>query len=297
MTTPHDRPDEGSPLRIPRTRSAVLAAAGLAVVATAAASVSARAPAAEGTGDVAAQLPRFERDECPAWPIVEPAAERPHAFYFTRGAYSSGRRGGWGRRGGAWATDFPKADRQFLVVLRRLIGIDAFPCENPVALDDPALRQFPFVYLLEVGYMDLSPAEIEGLRGYLLAGGFAMVDDFWGSYEWANFEYQMQRVLPEYPIVELPLDHEVFRTVYRITEILQVPAINNARRGRYWERDGVTPHVRGIFDENGRLLMGIVWNSDLGDAWEWAEQPDYPVDRSTFAFQMGVNFIVYAMSH
>lgn len=284
-------------MRIPRTRSAVLAAAGLAVVATAAASVSARAPAAEGTGDVAAQLPRFERDECPAWPIVEPAAERPHAFYFTRGAYSSGRRGGWGRRGGAWATDFPKADRQFLVVLRRLIGIDAFPCENPVALDDPALRQFPFVYLLEVGYMDLSPAEIEGLRGYLLAGGFAMVDDFWGSYEWANFEYQMQRVLPEYPIVELPLDHEVFRTVYRITEILQVPAINNARRGRYWERDGVTPHVRGIFDENGRLLMGIVWNSDLGDAWEWAEQPDYPVDRSTFAFQMGVNFIVYAMSH
>lgn len=294
LTTLHDRRDEGSPLRIPRTRSAILAATGLAVAVTAAASLSLRA---SGSAAAAAQYPTAVVDECPPWPIVESAIDRPHAFYFTRGAYTSGRRGGWGRRGGAWATDFPKADRQFLVVLRRLIGIDAFACENPVALDDPGLRRFPFLYLLEVGHMTLTPAEVDGLRGYLLAGGFAMVDDFWGSWEWANFEQEMRRVLPEYPIVDLPLTHDVFRSVYNITEVLQVPSINNARRGRYWEQDGVTPHVRGIFDDRGRLLMGIVWNSDLGDAWEWAEQPDYPVDRSTFAFQMGVNFVVYAMSH
>jgi hypothetical protein len=275
-----------------RARSAVLASAGLAVAAGAAGLwANARgAPAAQPSA-VGSRA-----DDCPPYPIIETAQERHHAFYFTRGAYTSGRFG-WGRRRGRWATDFPKADRQFLVVLDRLIGIDSFPCENLVTLDDPALRRFPFLYMLEVGYMGLTPAEVEGLRSYLLAGGFLLIDDFWGTEEWANFEYEIRRVLPEYPIVELPLDHEVFRTVYQIKEVLQVPSIGNVRWGQYWERDGFTPHVRGIFDDDGRLLVGIVWNSDLGDAWEWAEQPIYPVDRSTFAFQMGINFIVYSMSH
>lgn len=234
-------------------------------------------------------------DECPPYPMVEAAPVNDREFYFTRGIYSSG--GGWGRRGRSWSIDFPKADRQFLVVLRRLIGIGAFPCENAVALDDPELRRFPFLYMLEVGRMGLTPPEVEGLRTYLEAGGFLLIDDFWGSWQWENFELEMRRVLPQYEIVDLPMDHAVFNMVYNVREILQVPSIGNARAGRYWEGDGVTPFVRGIFNEKGRLVVGIVWNSDLGDAWEWAEQPDYPVDRSTFAFQMGVNFIVYAMSH
>lgn len=217
-----------------------------------------------------------------------------HAFYFTRGMYSDGR-SLWRR--GAWATDYPKADRQFLTVLRRLTNLDAYDSENAVALDDPELRRFPFLYLLEVGYMELTEEEAAGLRGYLLAGGFAFVDDFWGSQEWYAFEQQMRRVLPEYPIVDLPLDHPIFSSFYSIREVLQVPAIGNARRGRTWERDGVEPKVRGIFDERGRLLMMINWNTDLGDAWEWAEQPDYPLKYSTFAYQVGVNAIVYAMSH
>ncbi len=286
-----DSLSEGSDLPFRWPAFPVLAIVGLAAAALA---------AAAGPDVRAAQDQDWRRaparDECPNYVILEPAEYRTRAFYFTRGVYSGGGMGGW-RRGGSWATDFPKADRQFLVVLRRLVGIDASPCENAVRLDDPALRKFPFLYMLEVGYMGMTPAEVDGLRGYLLAGGFLMVDDFWGSWQWANFEAEIRRVLPEYEIVELPLEHEVFRAVYNIKEILQVPSINNARYGRYWEQDGYTPYVRGIFDEKGRLLVGIVWNSDLGDAWEWAEQPDYPVDRSTFAFQMGVNFIVYSMSH
>jgi hypothetical protein len=215
------------------------------------------------------------------------------SFHFTRGAYSSG---GW-RRYAAWATDFPKADRQFLTVLRRLIDIDAYEWENPIRLDDPELHRFPFLYMLEVGYMALTPGEVEGLRRYLLAGGFLMVDDFWGTVEWANFEHEIGRVLPGHALVELPRDHPIFHVVYRIDDVVQVPSIGNARRGRYWERDGYVPNVRGIFDETGRLLVVINWNTDLGDAWEWAEQPDYPVDRSTYAFQVGINTIVYAMSH
>lgn len=281
----------GVRLRLRWTRTAVLAGAGL-LVATASAAAWGNVRLAR---TATSQAPRqIGPDECPPYALLESAQHAEHSFYFTRGAYSSG---GWGRGRSSWATDFPKADRQFLVVLRRLIAIDAWPCENAVALDDPALRKFPFLYMLEVGRMNLSPSEVEGLRGYIDAGGFVMIDDFWGSRQWANFEYEMRRVLPEYPIVELPLDHEVFHMVYNIHDVLQVPSIGNARAGRYWEQDGTVPFARGIFNEDGRLIVGIMWNSDLGDAWEWAEQPDYPVDRSTFAFQMGVNFIAYAMSH
>ena len=215
----------------------------------------------------------------------------PHEFYFTRAIYSSG--WGWSR----WATDYPKADRQFMTVVNRLIDIDGSPFENAVRLDDPRIRDFPFLYALEVGDISLSQAEIEGLRNYLLAGGFLVIDDFWGSWEWAAFEQQIRQVFPEYPIVEVPIEHPVFNSVYRIDEIMQVPAIGNFWGGRTWERDGYEAHVRGIFDDKGRLMVLINWNTDLGDAWEWAERPEYPLRFSTFAVEMGINFIVYAMSH
>ena len=219
-----------------------------------------------------------------------------HEFYFTRAAYTSYRRG-WGRGGGAWATDYPKADRQFLTVLRRLTNLDAFECENAVLLDDPRLRRYPFLYALEVGYMSLSQPEVDGLRDYLTAGGTLIIDDFWGSQEWLHFEYQMSLVFPGRPIVDLEMDHPLFSTFYEIDEILQVPAFRRAYYGGYSERDGYVPYVKGIMDDDGRLMVIVNWNTDLGDAWEWAEQPTYPLDRSTFAYQMGVNMIVYAMSH
>lgn len=224
-------------------------------------------------------------------------ATGPHnAFVFTRAIYSGGR-GFRGFRRGSWATDYPKSDLQFLTVLRRLVDIDAYEGENAMRLDDPGIRRYPFLYMLEVGYMRMTAEEVNGLRDYLLAGGFLMVDDFWGTAQWLNFEAEMQRVLPEYPIVEIPLDHPLFSTVYHMDEVVQVPNVNNARWGQTWEQDGFVPHVRGIFDEKGRLMVAINWNTDLGDAWEWAEQPDYPVRYSTYAFQVGVNTIIYAMSH
>ncbi len=220
-----------------------------------------------------------------------------HEFYFTRAAYSSYGRGGWGRRGQSWAIDYPKADIQFLTVLKRLTNLDAYDDENAIALNDPRIRNFPFLYALEVGYMSMSEPEVEGLRDYLLAGGFLVIDDFWGSREWAQFEFQMKLVFPERPIIDLDLDHAVFNTFYEIDEILQVPAYGRYYGGQTWERDGYVPFVKGIEDDEGRLMVIINWNTDLGDAWEWAEQPDYPVPYSTFAFQMGVNMIVYAMTH
>jgi len=200
---------------------------------------------------------------------------------------------------GAWATDFPKADEQFTYLVQRTLGLlDVDEKANPVRLDDPTLRRFPWLYMLEVGYMNLTEAEVEGLRGYMDAGGFLVIDDFWGTREWANFEYEMRRVFPDRPIVDIPIGHEIFRSFYNIEEILQVPSINNAYYGGgTWERDGYEPQVRGILDDTGRIMVIINWNTDLGDAWEWAESPDYPFKYSSFAYQLGVNYIIYAMTH
>lgn len=218
-----------------------------------------------------------------------------HAFYFTRAVYSDR-----GRRGfGAWATDYPKADRQFLIGVKRLTFIDAYEAENPVRLDDAELRRFPIVYAVEVGAMGLTPSERDGLRSYLLQGGLLIVDDFWGTWEWENFEDQIKRVLPEYPIEELSLSHPILHTVYDLDEILQVPNVRNGiyGGGRTWEQDGYVPHLRAMSNEQGRILVVINWNTDLGDAWEWADDARYPLPYSNFAYKLGVNLLVYGMSH
>ena len=220
-----------------------------------------------------------------------------HEFYFTRMAYSAGGMGRRWRRQ-SWATDYPKSDRQFLTVLERLTGLDIFLEEHPRLLTDEHLNRFPFLYAVEVGAMSMSPEEAAALREFLLRGGFLVVDDFWGTWEWENFEFEMQKVFPELPIVNVSLDHEIFHNFYDIEEIIQVPNVGNGVRGySTHERDGYEPFVKGIFDEEGRLLVIINWNTDLGDAWEWAENPYYPLKYSTYAYQMGVNFIIYAMSH
>jgi len=241
------------------------------------------------------------------------AAAPPHQFYLARAIYT-GFRGGFfggggdrlGDRGPTWSIDYPNADRVMARVAARLSNLDACEWELPVSLADPDLRRYPFLYTLEWGYADLTDAEVAGLRGYLLAGGFLMLDDFWGTAEWRNFESQMRRVLPERPIVEVPRDHPVFRSFYDMSQedILQVPNVGNGRAvamgvfgATTSERDGYQAHLRGIFDEHGRLMVAINWNTDLGDALEWAESPSYPLIYSTFASRLFLNLIIYAMAY
>ena len=242
-----------------------------------------------------------------ALPVAQNPAAPGYSFYFTRGAYS-GRRGGWGRGRGSWSTDFPQAEFYFTQLLGRLVDIDVYTergGQNPILLDDPNLRRFPFIYIVEPGGMNLTESEIEGLRSYLEAGGFMMMDDFWGVRETANVEYQLAQVLPGRPIVEIPLDHAIFNSVYGIDEIRQVPNVRNGREvasgwvgARTDEGDNSeVPYVRGIFDDDDRLMVIINQNTDLGDAWEWAEDPWYPLDFSTYATEVGINTVVYAMSH
>ncbi|WP_419940640.1 DUF4159 domain-containing protein [Candidatus Palauibacter sp.] len=260
------------------------------------------AVAAETAAETATSPARSEAGLREALLEREPAlaqtwAEWGRDFYFTRAVYSGSR--GWGRGGGSWATDYPKADRQFLFILHRLLTmLDLSEWENPVSLADPELRRFPFLYMLEVGYMRLTEPEIQGLRNYLEAGGFLVVDDFWGPDAWANFEYHMSLVLPNRRIQPIPDGHPIFHQFYDIEQILTVPSIGNAMRGRYEEcRGPCEPTVSGIFDDRGELMVVINHNTDLGDAWEWSENPYYPIDRSTYAYELAINYIIYGLSH
>jgi len=239
-------------------------------------------------------------------PIADtaPKAEAPlpgnaHEFYFTRAIYS-GEYDSYDQ-GGRWAVDYPKADHQFLIALQRLSIVDAYDSDNAITLTDPRLRRFPLLYAVEVGSMSLTDDEVLALRSYLLAGGFLVLDDFWGSWAWEQFESQMRRVLPDRNIVEIPPDHPVMSAFYNIEEIIQVPNIRQGWASVYggptYEYDGIVPHLRGIFDDQGRLMVLINWNTDLGDAWEWADDPGYPLKFSTYAFEIGINFVVYGMTH
>jgi len=244
-------------------------------------------------------------------PAHSQMSARPHGFYLARAIYSGGGRGGFGgfggggRGGNSWAIDYPTADRVMTRIATRLSNLDACEWETPLSLADPDLRRHPFLYTVEWGRANLTEQEVDGLRGYLLAGGFLMIDDFWGTEEWRTFEAQMRRVLPEHAIVDVPRDHAIFRAYYEIDEdIVQVPNIGNGRavgRGipgaRTWERDGYEAQLRGIFDESGRLIVAINWNTDLGDALEWAESPEYPLVFSTFASRLFLNLIIYAMAY
>jgi hypothetical protein len=270
--------------------------------------VLAAAPLARATGPVPGGW-TTEPTERTSGPVVlapQQAAREFHEFYFTRGKYSDGRgrfgRGFGGDRG-SWATDYPKADQQFMVVLNRLIDIDNYPMDHAIDLADPEIRRFPFVYILEVGRMNMTDEQVEGLRSYLLAGGFLVVDDIWGPYELANLERELARVFPERRLRELPLDHSVFNNVYDVSNVIQVP---NVRTGQMHGQYGTptnegpgseVPHVYGMDDDRGELMVMVNWNTDIGDAWEWAENPYYPLKFSTYAFEIGVNMIVYAMSH
>jgi hypothetical protein len=233
-------------------------------------------------------------------------------FTFCRVIYSEGR----SRGGFRWDTDYPDSDINFSMRLAEVTTIDVNRDEtwktwdNPLGivhktlmLEDDDLWEYPILYLIEPGSLEFNPTERERLREYLLRGGFLHVDDFWGTQEWRNFEYEMSQVLPpdEFPMVDIPLDHPIFSIVFPVKEVPQVPSIGSWRSGRTSERgwDSAVPHMYGIWDHNDRLMVVVTFNTDLGDGWEReGENRDYFEEMSVKrAYPLGINIVVYAMTH
>lgn len=196
-----------------------------------------------------------------------------------------------------WYTDWPKSDRQLIMGLNRLSNLNIAEQERVVPLNDPDLFHYPFLYTSEPGQMVLTVTDAAIMREYLNRGGFWVLDDFWGSFEWGNFEIQMEKILPGAEIKDIPRGHPIFHCFYDIDELVQVPSLNYIYDGIVIEQDGFAPFCKGIWDQNGRLMVVINHNTDLGDAYEHADHPQYPHRFSGFAYRLATNFIVYALTH
>ena len=250
------------------------------------------------------------------WGQINPQGQEKAEFSWSRLAYNTamggggygGFGGGYGGGGfgggyGRWATwqrDYPKADRQFLMALNRLTRIQGRSTEQVVSLDNDDIFNYPFVYAVQVQTWTFTDEQAKRLREYLLKGGFLMVDDFHGSEDWEDFMRGMRQVFPDankYPVEDLSDKDEIFHVLYDMDDRFQVPGEQYIRTGRTYEKDGYVAKWRGIRDEKGRLVVAICANMHLGDAWEWADDPEYPEQFASMAFRVGLNYVMYSMTH
>ena len=250
---------------------------------------------------------RFELPESEAPPIPQREAE----FHFIRMEYTDlpqfqrgfGFRSRNGRGAGWWLQDWPDAEDHFTAGIERLTRIDTGDPRHVSLLDDH-LFDYPWIYATQTGYWDLSDAETARLREYLLRGGFLMVDDFWGPEEWEWFRETMNRVLPGKPITDIAEADEVMHVLYDIQEKDRtfIPGSRHLRRGPggsivVMQPPGTAPAWRGMYDDRNRMIVSVNFNTDVGDAWEFADVPYYPAAMTLLAYRYGVNYIIYSMTH
>jgi Domain of unknown function (DUF4159) len=206
--------------------------------------------------------------------------------------------GDWKYGASNWTMDYPRSDRHFATAIRRLTRLHVRSVEQPVNLDDgDDVFEWPWLYAVEVGHWNLTDAQAKKMREYLLRGGFFMCDDFHGSREWEVFTASMRKVFPERAIVDLDSSDPIFHVLYDLDDRYQVPGAQYLQTGKIYEYDGRDARWRGIYDDNGRLMVAICHNMDLGDSWEWADVPAYPEKFSALGIRIAVNYVLYAMTH
>lgn len=210
--------------------------------------------------------------------------------------------------GMGWATDYPYAAINLMTRVSELTKTtisrndDGDPNHWVVSAADPALFRCPYVMAADVGTLHWSDAEVEQMRAYLLKGGFLWVDDFWGTAAWQQWSREIKRVLPEYPIIDVPEDHAIRHMLYNLDEIPQVTAIQNWRGSGFStsERGSDSPHAnfRAIADERGRILVLMTHNTDIADSWEReGEDREYFLQFSPKGYSVGLNVVLYALTH
>jgi len=251
------------------------------------------------------EYPGIEYNDFP----VPPDYQHPSEFIFARLMYPpfTGQGGfgfggftvnSWQEGRSIWTQDYPRADRHFLRALRRLTRIDARSVEQPVNLDDDDdVYNFPFLYAVQVGQWDLTDQQAAKLRDFILRGGFFMGDDFWGPTQWKTFEASMSRVFPDLIPLDLPDSSPIFHAVYDLQNRYQVPGARYLETGSYEKCQGCPAQWRAISDAKGRILVALTVDSDIGDSWEFADDPRYEERFSALGIRIGVNYIMYAMTH
>jgi hypothetical protein len=258
---------------------------------------------------IAAFAQRFGFQRDPEGP--RPSFPSSGEFHFVRLEYTDlpqyHRGFGFASRGargdGWWMVDWPDSDEHFTMGVQRLSRID-IGAPLHFRLTDPQLFDNPWTYATQTGWWGLSDAEIARLREYLLRGGFLVVDDFWGPEQWEVFRLTMDRVFPGKPITDIAHSDSVMHVLYDIEEkdLTWIPGTRHLRRGpgggiTVQQPEGTAPAWRALYDDRNRLVVAVNFNTDVGDAWEYADSPMYPEPMTALAYRYGLNYLVYSMTH
>ena len=231
-----------------------------------------------------------------------PASGPERELHLARLAFVADPRGGWGPGRPWWRIDWPEAEAHFLDGLARHTSIDVAADSVHVTLRDDALFDYPWLLAQQVGRWTLSDAEAARLREYLERGGFLLVDDFHGGAQWDTFAAAMRRVLPGHRVEELAADDPLLQVFHELDQRTQIPG---RRHIVGIDPDGEAivrmphspPRWRGLRDTRGQLVVAINFNMDMGDAWEHADDPYYPIAMTSLAYRFGINYVLYAMTH
>jgi len=219
-------------------------------------------------------------------------------FHMARLVYDSG---GSGRAWRPWwAIDYPEAEYHLMRGLSRLTSLNVADDSVHLRLTDDEIFDYPWLFAQQVGHWRLSDVEISRLREYVRRGGFLVLDDFHGDWDWPIMTAVMQRAFPEWPIEPLPEDHDLMNVLYDLDQNTQIPGRRHLYRGANGE---IQAHLNGpaqwygITDDDGRLVVAINFNMDMGDAWEHADDPVYPLAMTSLAYRFAVNYVIYSMTH
>jgi hypothetical protein len=197
-----------------------------------------------------------------------------------------------------WAADYPKSDRQLVQGVIRLTRINTHVAEQVVDAATDDIYNWPWIFVEDPGAWVLSEVEATRIRTYLLRGGFMFFDDTHGDYEWDTMMAGVRMIFPDRQVEDLKDTDEIFHTMYDLDDRFQIPGtrfIWGYRRP--YLADMKVPKWRAIRDDKGRIMVAICHNSDVGDAWEWADSPDYPEHATSMAYRIAINYIVYGMTH
>jgi hypothetical protein len=219
-------------------------------------------------------------------------------FHIARVVYSSGNAERTWRPW--WAIDYPEAEYHLTNGLSRLTTINVAPDSIHLKLTDPEIFDYPWLFIQQVGHWRLSREEIAAFREYVQRGGFVVLDDFHGEFEWQVVRNTLMAAFPEWPIAPLPVDHELMQIFFGLDQETQIPGKRHLYMGANGEFEAYLrgpARWYGISDDTGRLVVAINFNMDMGDAWEHADDPNYPLPMTALAYRFAANYVVYAMTH
>jgi len=207
--------------------------------------------------------------------------------------------GNFGYRGfRRWAADYPKSDRQLVQGVIRLTRIDTHVAEQVVDASTDDIYNWPWIFVEDPGQWVLTQTEATRMRNYLLRGGFMFFDDSHGDYEWDTLMAGVRMIFPDRTVEDVPDKDELFHVVYDLDDRFQIPGTRFIWGNRRpYTQDMKVPKWRAIRDDKGRIMVAIAHNSDVGDAWEWADSPEYPEHATSMAYRIAINYIVYGMTH